>query len=107
LDVCHGLYKFLRACRVSYPPARHCVGFGHAVKDDRSVAEIWVYGDEIFESKAVVNDLLVDIVGEDEAIVRLKNTGKSLEIIPAISRARRIARAIDNKHASARGQRAL
>ena len=65
LEVGDGPHDVGRADHPAHAPAGHGVGLGHAVEHDGLVRQLGDQGDDVGGLGAVVEQVLVDLVGDD------------------------------------------
>ncbi len=104
MDLGGGGHGGRRSNGIADPPAGHRVALGDSVDDDGPVAQLGVERDDVMELKTIIDDLFVDIVGNNDAVVQLEHAGQSGEFFSAIGSSRRIAWAIQYEEPDIRSQ---
>ena len=90
---------------VAQPPARHGVGLGETVEEDRPLRHIRPRGDRLVRS--LVKDLSVDLVREHEDLAIPDEGSDVVEIARRQDRSGRVVRGVQDQHARARRQERL
>jgi hypothetical protein len=69
LDVIHCRDDLFRAGGISDSPPGHGVGLGNSVDDDRLAFDLISEGSDARKSEIIVDDLFIDLIGDDKKIV--------------------------------------
>ena len=77
-----------RTDQPAHPPAGHGVGLGHAVEDDGLVGRLRHEGRQRRELVVVVDEVLVDLVGDDPEAVLDGPAADGLDLVGRVHRAR-------------------
>ena len=105
LDRIDRLGDRFRRAHVAEPPARHRVGFAEAVDRDREVVGLLRERRDADVFRVVVNQLLVDLVGENVDVFLRCDLDDRFQFLAAVDRAGRIARAVHDHHLGPRRHR--
>ena len=105
LQAAHDLRNGRRRGRVADAPAGHRVGLGHAVDDDCLVVDRLAEGRDGRVLLAVIDELLVNLIGNHIEPARHGQLGDLAKLIAAEDRARRVARRVDQQHLRALGHK--
>ena len=103
LQVGGGLDHVGRADQPPDPPAGHRVGLGHAVDDHGLLGELRHRLQDRGEARVAVDQVLVDLVGEDPQAVLQGPAADRLDLLGAVDRAGRVRRRDEQQHLGALG----
>ena len=107
LQVGRRLDEVRRADHPADPPAGHRVGLGDAVDDHAVVGELGAQHRHRAGLDAVVDQVLVDLVGEHPQAVLLDPAADRLDLVGGVDRAGRVGRGAEQQHLGALGARGL
>ena len=96
MDLRHGADEGLVAERVADAPARHRVGLGEAVEEDRALLHAG-QGREADVLLAAVRQVAVDLIGDDDEVVLLGKGRDGQEVLARHDGARRVVRVADEQ----------
>ena len=92
LHVRGGLHGVGRAVHPAHAPAGHGVGLGHAVERDRLVRQFRHLGQKVGHRRSVVDEVLVDLVGDHPQAVRRRPLADGADLLGGVHGSRRVRR---------------
>ncbi len=82
----HGLYELLGAQGPAYPPAGHGIGLGNTVYHHCFFPEFRAQGGDAHMAEAVIQELFVNLVGDDDEPVLQGHLGHGLQGSPVVGK---------------------
>ena len=107
LEVGRGGHEVLGADHPADPPAGHGVGLGDAVDDHAVVEEVGAQHRQRAGLDAVVDEVLVDLVGQRPEVVVLDPATDRADLVGGVDGAGRVGRRDEQQHLGARRARGL
>ncbi len=107
LDLRHAADDLGRAGGEADPPPGHGVGLRDAVDDDGLLLDVLAEGGEARELEVVVDELAVDLVGDDVDVLAADDLGQGQELVPAVGCAGRVRGVVEEEGLGRRRDRGL